>query len=315
MVIFAKDFTLYIMNIRHDSQNDEFKLLNIDAVVDMLDKYQLSVAGLVVRDGLAVNKNLSREIVNPAILRQLITPFRTNDVRLLRFLTGNAIMEINFQEYHLSAGDVVLVGPESYYELRTISDDARGQMIAFEPSLYASELHVFTNSPIIIQPEPLYWEEIGRMIDLIYSIASVEPYRKEVLEPMMLALINSIIACAGSVPKAKTSSAAERLFKRFLSELNDASLIKRPLSHYADKLCVTPQYLSRAVSEVSGEPAGNWINKAVLTRARILLEDKSLSVMEIAEELNFPSDSFFCRFFKRETGMTPTAYRNRRRSL
>ena len=59
----------------------------------------------------------------------------------------------------------------------------------------------------------------------------------------------------------------------------------------------------------SGKTVSEWISKAVITEAKVLLKDTGAPVADISETLNFPTDSFFCRFFKKETGMTPTQYR------
>lgn len=57
------------------------------------------------------------------------------------------------------------------------------------------------------------------------------------------------------------------------------------------------------------KPASEWISKAVITEVKVLLKDTDKPISEISDILNFPTDSFFCRFFKKETGVTPTQYR------
>ncbi len=51
-----------------------------------------------------------------------------------------------------------------------------------------------------------------------------------------------------------------------------------------------------------------WINRATLIQAKVLLKNKDILVSEVADRLNFPSQSAFGFFFKRETGMTPSEY-------
>ena len=61
--------------------------------------------------------------------------------------------------------------------------------------------------------------------------------------------------------------------------------------------------------EVSGKTASEWIDKAVVLDARILLRDPTKTVSAVADALGFPNDSYFCRYFRRQTGQSPTEYR------
>ncbi|MBO7291601.1 MAG: AraC family transcriptional regulator [Bacteroidaceae bacterium] len=72
---------------------------------------------------------------------------------------------------------------------------------------------------------------------------------------------------------------------------------------------ISPQYLSRLVFEVSGTTASDWINSAVTMQAKLLLRSTQHTIEQIAEELNFSTTPYFCRFLKREVGSTPTQYR------
>ncbi|MBR2332854.1 MAG: helix-turn-helix transcriptional regulator, partial [Rikenellaceae bacterium] len=84
---------------------------------------------------------------------------------------------------------------------------------------------------------------------------------------------------------------------------------KHDLSFYAERMNISPQYLSRLVFETSGTAASDWINRAVTLQAKLLLRSSGLTIEQIAEELHFSTTPYFCRFFKREVGITPTEYR------
>ena len=83
---------------------------------------------------------------------------------------------------------------------------------------------------------------------------------------------------------------------------------ERSVNFYADKLCLTPHYLSSVIRETSGQTVMQWINQAVILEAKVLLKHSNLLVFQISDELNFPNPSFFSKFFKRMTGMTPAEY-------
>ena len=98
-----------------------------------------------------------------------------------------------------------------------------------------------------------------------------------------------------------------------MTELNDSPYSKsgHSLSFYADKMCVTPRYLGVVIKETSGITVKEWIDRALITNAKIMLKYENIPIAQIAEDLNFPNPSFFCKFFKRITGMTPHEFRQR----
>lgn len=85
----------------------------------------------------------------------------------------------------------------------------------------------------------------------------------------------------------------------------------RTVAYYADKLFVTSKYLSRISREldVKHRSAKEWIDDYSITEIKLLLKSTTLSVQSISEQLNFPNLSFFSKFFKSRTGITPTQYR------
>ena len=82
------------------------------------------------------------------------------------------------------------------------------------------------------------------------------------------------------------------------------------IERYADKLCLTPNYLSGVVKEYTGKTATEWVNDFVIVEAKIMLKDTKLSVQEISDRLNFPDQSTFGKYFKKIVGISPKAYRD-----
>ena len=79
----------------------------------------------------------------------------------------------------------------------------------------------------------------------------------------------------------------EEIFKRFLKMVETYHYKERDISFYAEKLCLTPKYLSSTIKEVSGKLAGDWIDNYVIIEAKALLISTNLTVQEICYELNF----------------------------
>ncbi len=85
---------------------------------------------------------------------------------------------------------------------------------------------------------------------------------------------------------------------------------ERDVKFYADKLCLTPKYLSKLVKEASGHPASEIIDGVVIAKAKNLLRYTDTAIKAIVAQLNFPDQSSFNKFFKAKTGITPLKYRN-----
>lgn len=110
--------------------------------------------------------------------------------------------------------------------------------------------------------------------------------------------------------KDKTPSTRhKKVFETFVELVEKHHNAERSVGFYADKLCITPKYLSQIVKNVSGYSAPDIINKYVILEAQHLLRHTDLSVKEIADQLNFPNTSFFYKYFKMHTGYTPNSYR------
>ena len=100
------------------------------------------------------------------------------------------------------------------------------------------------------------------------------------------------------------------LADQFLKLVSQYHTEYRNVGFYADKLCLTPKYLSRVIKSVTGRSAPEWIDAYVILEAKNLLKYSGLAIKEIVYRLNFPNQSVFYKFFKARTGMTPSEYRN-----
>ncbi|MGN1235890.1 MAG: helix-turn-helix domain-containing protein, partial [Bacteroidaceae bacterium] len=79
----------------------------------------------------------------------------------------------------------------------------------------------------------------------------------------------------------------------------------------AQRICLTERYLGHIISKTSGVTAKEWIDRALIMRIKVELIHTDKSVACIADEMNFPGPSFFCKYFKRMVGVTPGEYRAR----
>ena len=107
----------------------------------------------------------------------------------------------------------------------------------------------------------------------------------------------------------KSKTRQEEIFEKFMYEVRTHYTKERSVSFYADRLCMTPKYLSSAVKEASGSLAGEWIDQCVILEAKKLLKSSDLTIQQISQELNFANQSFFGKYFKHHTGFSPSEYK------
>ena len=104
-------------------------------------------------------------------------------------------------------------------------------------------------------------------------------------------------------------SRAKEYFTQFTQLLGQHYKHERSVGFYARQLCITPKYLTTLIKRISGKSASEWIDSFVILEAKTLLKYSDMSVQEIAYALNFPNQSFFGSYFKRNTGMSPSHYK------
>ena len=102
---------------------------------------------------------------------------------------------------------------------------------------------------------------------------------------------------------------AEEYFKQFTHLWGEHYRTERSVGFYARQLCITPKYLTTLIKRISGLSVSEWIDNYVILEAKTLLKYSTMSIQEIAYYLNFPNQSFFGSYFKRNTGMSPSQYK------
>ena len=99
------------------------------------------------------------------------------------------------------------------------------------------------------------------------------------------------------------------IFSSFMKLLYKEHRKQRTIKFYADKLCLSPKYFALVIKHISGKSAVTLINEMIISTIKSLLRSSDKTILQISEELNFPNQSFFSRFFKKHTGLTPLEYR------
>jgi AraC-like DNA-binding protein len=106
------------------------------------------------------------------------------------------------------------------------------------------------------------------------------------------------------------SALTASVMKRFIDLLERGDYRRnRDVAYYADKLCVTPKYLSEVSKKLSGRTAGFWIDRYATIELTRLLRDKRLSLTDISDQFGFSSQSHFSRYVQKNLGVSPSDFR------
>jgi len=207
---------------------------------------------------------------------------------------------------------------------KSCTHDTRVLMICSESNMFYDNMHPahihISNGRFQIYPTFSVSDAEMSEVVTIYGLmkAKIEKgtstHIKEYLEAMGSALSimgKDYFSRTGHLSKAATGSSgarAQAIFMNFMKELNEHHQSERMLAFYAEKCCVTPKYLSQVVHDVSGKFASEWIRDMVIMDAKALLRSRRYAVQQVAEMMGFDNTSFFGKYFKSATGMSPRAF-------
>ena len=238
-------------------------------------------------------------------------------------MQGEATVSIDMQTYAIRPDMIVFFNPDSIIRTVKSSSDAAAYCLAFSKS-FVNELQIdlSTSLPVYMRfgKEPVLEvteqdvAEIRQLFRLIKTMlqSDKERYRQEIIRTLFTAVFYIITEINQRVqPGERKQGRCEIIFEEFMNLLEQYNKQERNVSFYAEKLGITPKYLSSVVKEVSGKPAARWIDESVILEAKALLKYSGMSIQEIAYHLNFSTQTFFGKYFKQHTGTSPSRYKRR----
>ena len=137
-------------------------------------------------------------------------------------------------------------------------------------------------------------------------------YRKDILKSLTFAILYKLGEVYHRMYMQMPDSTRlndERLSDEFFLLLSKNFRSNRKVKFYADKMALTPKYLSMAIRRITGKSIHEWVDDAIILEIKNLLKTTDLTVLQISEELNFCSASALVQFFRKHTGLTPRRYR------
>lgn len=244
-------------------------------------------------------------------------------------IEGHFELEINLKRFSVRENSLFLYTPGNIVRVADISKEEKKMVhfivVAISSNLmssthfdfnklYDESLHLLENPSVVLSEQEK--NLCKSYLSLINEVSELNiPNTKE----SVTSLISSIFYLMGALWGNRVSEAiknrdegsirSKAILESFLKLVRDNHTKERNLSFYADKLFLTPKYLSKLIKNVSGKSAHEWIDSFVILEAKNLLKYSDMSIKSIVYELNFTSQTTFYRFFKTKTGMTPSEYR------
>jgi len=251
-------------------------------------------------------------------------PFRSDNFSILLLTRGKVKIQLNLVTYELHANDLIIINPQTVVQVLEIEPGSRRSGIIFsmdfvlQNHLSNNEIDTFNFFAAKITPKLKLAEQELHTFNILTGLLlqknkenNVGLFGDEMLSHSFHMILYEIAALYKKQYEGiKTQMPRkEELSMRFARLLNDNFKKQRTVQFYADALYVTTGHLTRVLKEISGKTAGQLIDDAVILEARILLSDPSLTVSQVANELQFSDQSFFGKFFKKNTGFSPSKYR------
>jgi AraC family transcriptional regulator, transcriptional activator of pobA len=237
------------------------------------------------------------------------------------FIRGTADIEVDCIKYHMEKGMILSVFPMQIIEQIKISHDLK--LMYFTSSLeilnkilfrFPPEFELFLKEfPTYNLPEKTYLKDIEFISQLKEKLEDRDNLcRNEIIMSYIrcfyLEIYNNLHHKLLENPVKHVRR--KEILKMFINLIMKHYKESREVAFYANKLNITPKYLSMVSKEINGQTAKRIIDEYIVTEIKLLLKSTTKAIQEIAEELNFPDQSFLCKYFKNLTGITPKQYKN-----
>ena len=239
--------------------------------------------------------------------------------------TGRAQVQIGDSKLLLKAGSALMYTPSSLVKIVDATPEIDGMWLEVSTDFLLPHLNkvMDVSQVFMVRFNPLVELEDSDSADLLrqmraaeYAIGSdVVPDRYkislEIIKCRVLVLVYEILDrfFRKNPERPLPRGLHNRVLQTFVVHLFRHYRESREVAFYARLQNMTPRYFSAVIKSMSGNTASAWINNLVVSQMRQMLDDPSLSVKEVAASFNFPSQSFFGKYFKLHTGLSPKDYR------
>lgn len=307
-------------------ENDALQTIDIRrilALAPIIDEYSLGSDFIM---GEVSGKRVEK---SQAVLSMLKYPVRFDGYIIFFLKKGHFSIDLNLNTYEVKPHSLLVNVPGNIIKLSSYAEDHIGDAelyfvlasrefmsgIRFDfNKIFQEGLSLLKNPCITLNEQDLTLAE--EYFTLARSIVQGgQQNKREILGSLLTSFTYvTLDVWTRAINEARkqdspSSARVNQLFERFLALVTEYHNTERGMAFYAEKLCLTPKYLSKLVKEASGQSGPAWIDSFVILEAKNMLKYSDKTIKEIVYALNFPNQSVFYKFFKAHTGMTPSEYR------
>lgn len=258
--------------------------------------------------------------IGPAVLSSLSEPIKFAAATWIFVFNGTCRAEVNLVSHDFSGPALVSVKSTQILQPKYLSPDFNAAVMVMSKRL-SENLFMFLNGtplatltarhPVVEIPR----DDLPEYRNFIAEVGAImnnknNPYGSQALLFSILRFIFRTGYRCYEPYRDEIVSRQGRMSDQFIQLVQQNFRKERFLEFYADKLNVTAKHLSRTVKKQTGFTAVEWIERYVVLEAKVLLKSSNLNIQQISDELNFPSQSFFGKYFKKLTGQSPKEFRN-----
>ena len=249
-------------------------------------------------------------------------PFKVDMSMTIIYDRGEAVFKIDMHKYHIKAPAVIIIMVGQTCELISYSNDLQGRAIVmsntFTDSMFIGSDGGYThklyssmiNNPLInLDKDQNVFSEYFQLLKNIVQSPNSE-YKIDAVRHLTLAMFYGYSHMKHDMSSyTKGTHRYNDIYSAFLEAVGNHFKKEREVCFYADKLCITAKHLSQVIKEMSGRTASDIIEDYVITEIKALLLSTNMTIQQISDYLNFPSQSVFGKYVKRVTGKSPKEYR------
>lgn len=236
---------------------------------------------------------------------------------------GTAHIEIDLIPYEIVANTQLIILAGSIVHNIDNSDDLKISYIIFKHEVYEEATAQLEPSfTFFLKEYPCVQLGEKRINKMNYLVEAMEDFYNEKTNCFRVKIFKNNIQSflldvydktrtLFKIDKSEEVGRREELFIKFIHLIHKYCPQQREVGFYAEKLYITSRYLSSITQNVADKSAKYIIDKHAIQRIKIMLKYSNVSIQDISYELNFPDQSFFSRYFKKHTGMSPLEYRTK----
>lgn len=245
-------------------------------------------------------------------------------------LRGTARVLLGSHIYQIARNHLCIYAPNAFLQILDRSDDLQGFLEEDAIDAYYPVLStVSIRNRLLMRDHPCVEiteqqaRSITRLVDIIreeresfsayYGEQPLQNIHENYLQQLRYAVCLRVLEAyySNTPTDYQPQSREDEVLHRFITSVYEHCDHERTVQYYADEQHLSPYYFSSIVKARSGRGALQWIEAITMTRIRHLLLTTDQSVKQLADRMNFPDQSTFCRYFKRLEGCTPLEYRTR----